>query len=291
MPSVQRLSHSVTIVLAAAGITDTPFLTYDPALSRVRVDQTVLATINGAPPPDGATRIVERSTDLIRWITVRGGGEDVVDPGAGFVDDYEFDADTQNTYRIRVLFEGDLYWTLRDQITVTLDQVWLKSIRYPFLNQEVDASTKDPSTHPAAGGVFKIVGRSDPVAVTDYRGSRQYTLTIATTSPADIDSVQALFAPGDVILVQAPASYRIPSGYYWVGDITEDDRKSADLDRRWWTLPLTKVAAPAETIVGAPITWRGLANRYASLADMMAANATWGDVLDLVGAPGDVVVP
>lgn len=291
MPSVERFSHTVTVLLAEAGTSDVAMLTYDPVLGRVRVDQAVLATIDGSPPPAGATRVVERSSDLIQWTTVRGGDEVDVDPDGLPIDDFEFDANVQNTYRIRVFIAGVLFWTFRDQITVVLDRPWLKSIAYPFLNREITASTADPITRPARGGVGDVVGRSDAVAVTDVRASGRYTLTIATTTATERVDVEALFAPGDVVLLQTPLNFRIPGGYYFVGDVVEDDRKAADPDRRWWALPLTKVAAPAAGIVGATITWRGLANKYASWNDVIAANATWADVLELTGTADDVVVP
>ncbi|MBO0826203.1 MAG: carbohydrate binding domain-containing protein [Streptosporangiales bacterium] len=285
-----KLSCTDTAPAAAATGTVVPTISGTPVASDV-VYLDDAAMFAGPEIPAGATRVVERSSDLIHWSTVRGGEEAPVDPAGLPVDDYEFAANTQNTYRIRVLVAGDMYWTFRDQITVTLDEVWLKSITYPFLNRAVQASTADPATYPAAGGVFRVVGRSDGVAVTDVRGSRQYTLTVATTTAAEKDAVLAVLAPGDVILLQAPIGWQVPDGYYWVGDVVEDNRKSADLDRRWWTLPLTQVAAPAPLIVGSTITWRGLANRYASWADVVAANPTWRDVLELRGTPRDVVVP
>ncbi len=71
-------------------------LTYDPVLSRVQI------TANGLAAADYAT--VERSTDGVNWVTVRGGGE-IVDLTAGAfdapLDDYEFSADESNTYRVR----------------------------------------------------------------------------------------------------------------------------------------------------------------------------------------------
>ena len=72
-------------------------LTYDPVLSRVRINATAVGT-----SPDA---IVERSLDGITWVTVRGGGSVQVVAGALAlpVDDYEFAPDVLNTYRVRTL--------------------------------------------------------------------------------------------------------------------------------------------------------------------------------------------
>lgn len=68
-------------------------LSYDPQLSRVRVDATGLG--------DALTATVERSTDQIRWTTVRGGSNVAVTAGAiPTVDDFEFSADVLNYYRV-----------------------------------------------------------------------------------------------------------------------------------------------------------------------------------------------
>lgn len=70
-------------------------LTYDDTLSRVRITATGLAAA------DLAT--VERSTDGIRWTTVRGGEDVAVTAGslAQPVDDYEFPSSVLITYRVR----------------------------------------------------------------------------------------------------------------------------------------------------------------------------------------------
>lgn len=74
-------------------------LTYDATLSRVRIDATALAAA------DYAT--VERSTDQIRWTTVRGGVEAVVTAGVlSTVDDYEFRPNVVNYYRVRGVETG-----------------------------------------------------------------------------------------------------------------------------------------------------------------------------------------
>jgi hypothetical protein len=73
-------------------------LTYDATLSRVRVDATSLGT--------ASTALVERSTDEIRWTTVRGGTAAVITGGVmATVDDYEFAANVENFYRVRYFAE------------------------------------------------------------------------------------------------------------------------------------------------------------------------------------------
>lgn len=72
-------------------------LAYDDGLSRVRI------TADGLRP--AAAALIERSTDQVRWSTVRGGAAATVTDGALLVpvDDYEFSADVENFYRVRRL--------------------------------------------------------------------------------------------------------------------------------------------------------------------------------------------
>lgn len=75
-------------------------LTYDGTLARVRITATALAAA------DYAT--VERSTDNVRWTTVRGGVAAPVAAGALVdpVDDYEFIDGVPNYYRVRGVESG-----------------------------------------------------------------------------------------------------------------------------------------------------------------------------------------
>jgi hypothetical protein len=70
-------------------------LTYDTALSRIKIEATSLAA--------ATTALIERSTDLITWTTVRGGVAATVVAGAltPAIYDYEFTAGVSNTYRVR----------------------------------------------------------------------------------------------------------------------------------------------------------------------------------------------
>lgn len=288
MASVQRFTHTYTVLFGEAGTSDVAFLSYDPVLARVRIDQSVLATVNGSPPPAGATRIIERSTDLAHWTVVRGGSEADVDAGAGMVDDYEFSTLGTNYYRIRVLVAEAAYWTLRDQIIAAVTTSWLKFPRFPFLNRPVVVTDFGTITRPSRAGVFQVVGRSLPVAVTDVRGSRQFDLELYTETLTAGDELETVLSAGDVVLLQTPGGCPVPGGYFAIGDLTVA-RTAARSERRYFTLPVTQVAGPDASLSAATITWRGLANRYATWGDVIAANATWGDVLELRGTPADLV--
>lgn len=172
--------------------------------------------------------------------------------------------------------------------------VWLKSIARPFLNRTVTVVQRgEPAiTRPARAGVFDIVGRSFPVAVSDVRTSRRWTMHLRTYTAAEADAVDLLLASGDPLFIHVPAvcADTVPGGYVSVGDAVRSWHPLRPA-HQLWTLPCVEVAPPAASVVGATITWAGVINSYATWADVIADNASWSDLLADVGDADDVIVP
>jgi hypothetical protein len=246
--------------------------------------------------PIASTWTVQRSTDLIRWTTIRGGSAITVDANVLPVDDYEFAADVQNTYRVQVYDSTSaLLWTFTDAITPTLglasSQVWLKDLGAPYLNQIVTVSSAGDITRASRTGTFDIVGSAFPVAVTDVRAGRAYQLTLATETTTDDTNLDALLATGDVLYLHAPTGFPLPSGYYAVGDTTRtwQELTPAQNPARWTALPLTEVAAPAADVVGGTATWTAVVSSYATWDDVVAAADTWNDLVDSIADSGGTI--
>jgi len=180
-------------------------------------------------------------------------------------------------------------------ITPTLDGVWLKSVARPFLNRKVTVRDFSEVGRRARGGTFPVVGRSYPVAVTDVRGSREWTLLLSTYTPEDADDLDLLLASGDILLVHVPPGTdrlsAVPGGYVVVGDTREVTPPTVDLRMRVFEVPCTEVAAPGPDVVGAQSTWQTVLNTYPTWQAVMDARASWADLLELVGDPTDVIVP
>jgi hypothetical protein len=181
----------------------------------------------------------------------------------------------------------------RESATVTpgMDRVWLKNPQRPYLNRPVTVVGWSDIERPARSGVFDIVGRSFPLAVTELRGSRRYTLTLTTPDLDAHDDLDGVLGAGEPVLLHVPAGCPFPGGYWVVGTTAVRRPAGRRSARRYFDLPLTEVAAPDGTLVGSTITWQGVINQYATWADLIAAEPTWSDVLDAIGTPADVVVP
>lgn len=172
------------------------------------------------------------------------------------------------------------------------NEVWLKSIARPFLNRTADVINQDAIkiTRPARVGVFDVVGRSNPVTVSDVRKSRRWTMTVRTETVVDAEGMDLLLASGDVLLIQTPPNSSTPAGYVAIGD-AERSAHPLRPNRVTWTLPCVEVAAPGPDVVGTAVTWQTVIDAYATWADVMAAHATWASLLTLIGSPTEVLIP
>lgn len=171
--------------------------------------------------------------------------------------------------------------------------IWLKSIARPFLNQRVTVINRNEvrMSRGARVGVFPVVGRTMPVAVSDIRTSREWTMYVQTYTQTEADNLDLILASGDTLLVQVPGECTsVPAGYVAVGDVDTVNHPLRPL-RKTWTLPMTEVATPGPDVVGAQSTWQSVVNTYATWADVLLDKATWADLLELVGSPSDVIVP
>jgi hypothetical protein len=255
--------------------------TFDPVLSRVRLAATAL--------DDGTEALFERSPNGVRWTVVRGGSAVEITPGdTASLDDYEFAAGVVNHYRVTA--GSDTFTT-----TITPDQsaVWLKSISRPFLNRPVTVVSHGDITRAARNGVFPIIGRSYPIAVTDVRLAREWDLVVKADTVVDADALDLVFASGDPLFVQTPATgvlSTIPGGYVVVGDVKRV-RYGTTSARRWFELPMVEVAPPGPEVVGATATWEALVAEFGTWTAILAEFGTWAEVAEHVADPSVVIVP
>jgi hypothetical protein len=258
------------------------YTSYDSGLSRVLID---LATVQAAIGSDD-TGLVERSLDQIRWTTVRGGTAVALTAASPPLADYEFTDGVINYYRVTPTAS-----TYTDSITPDLaGQVWVKSLRFAFLNRAITVGNVfDGITRASRSGVFDVLNRSYPVAVSQVRGARQWTLQIICDGGDEADAVNAITAADDLIFLQPPAGSDIPGGYFLAGDTAESWVPGSRQPLLSW--PLTEVAAPGPDVVPVSVTWQAVMDAYGSWSDLIADKATWTDVLELVGAPADVYAP
>lgn len=170
-------------------------------------------------------------------------------------------------------------------ITPTFTQVWIKNLQRPYMNTALSTPVGELSIkQDARAGVFPIKGRSLPVAVTDVRGGKSFTIGAQLVDASERDRLIQILKAGEPILLHIPpGNIRLDSMYAVIGDIEYDDEASI-----MW-MPLSEVAAPAASIVGNTVLWSDIIATYATWADLIAAKATWADVLASTGDPTDII--
>jgi hypothetical protein len=181
-------------------------------------------------------------------------------------------------------------YIIQETVTVTPAQtsVWLKNPLKPYLNRAVSVQGVDDVVRAARTGVFDILSRSLPVAVTDLQGGRVTAIHVRSDSSVS-DDLEGCLATGDVILIHPPAVQRVVPRMYAVLGQTGRNRPADTGTARILTLPVTEVAQPSMTLAASLSNWNTVINTYATWAALAAAKATWNDVLLLVGSPTDVV--
>ena len=184
--------------------------------------------------------------------------------------------------------------TQTNSITPTLSSIWLKSPTRPFLNRTFYCVPKEsPITRRARNGIFEVIGRSYPIAVTDVRQSREFTIDVVTRTRQEHLDFDLILSAGDIMYLQTPSTSPIPTMYVAISDETETrplHGKPCGNEWRVFTLPVREVAAPSPDVYGASVTWQGVINTYATWQDVINAKATWLDLLTSVGTPADVIV-
>lgn len=185
----------------------------------------------------------------------------------------------------------------QDTASVTPAQTksWLKNPVRPFLNVPVTIAKTDDVTRKQRTGVFDVIARTLPVAVTDLQGPRQTTLTVLTQTATDLALIEGFFAPGEPLLLQPYASYAgglTPTMYCVVdqsnGALTRQ-RLARQSTVRLVLIPLIEVAQPSPLIAATLSTYQTVVNTYTTYAALAAAKATYTAVLQLVGSVNDVV--
>ena len=260
-------------------------LSYDDQLSRVRVEADAL----------GATAtyaVVDRSYNGGPWVTLRGGVEiEVVSETMQLpADDYEFSTGREGVYRVRSYDASDvLVETQTGAFTATLDAVWLKFMARPYLNRMVTVTDWTEIERRSRNGLFEVVGRADPVAITDVHSSRSFTLSLLAETLDEASQLDFALSQGLVILLHCPDGCGVPTMYAAIGDYTEA-RTSRRGVRRRFDIPLTEVAKPGPDVVGSAGTWQLLLDTYATWQEVLDANASWADVAQLIGDESDVIV-
>lgn len=166
--------------------------------------------------------------------------------------------------------------------TFAFDEYWLKNPSRPGLNIKVQVTEIGDITRPARTGTFPVLGRTVPVAVTDVQGSRQFSLEIFTDGESNATDMDNRLSTGEPMLLQGGGpTDLVPTVYFVAGDIV-NNRPAKGHTAHTFTIPVTEVARPGNTVYGLTYVWQDVINNYADWNAVLAATPDWSSLINKV---------
>lgn len=250
--SVSWVSQPVRLYRITADAVETevrgsPFYTAQPTAAA----NTGIATIwDGEAPMD--TRLLYRLTSFCNSTVVTGGPGTLLSNSGGWIRDPQ-----DPTVNVFIEFDDTVF----NDCDATLRVEWLGW---------------DPRVSRNASGIFDVVNAARPLTVSMKRKRYESVFYFATKTLDDIDLMEAIFAPGRILLVSLPTEYGFgrPFGtdYITVMDLVEANVDTNDFGTpfRNWEVPFQLSLAPPdvnEFMTGS----NGIGGGGATYADMTAS--------------------
>lgn len=156
---------------------------------------------------------------------------------------------------------------------------WLKHPGQPVLNIQVTPVRPPELVRPVQQGVFDVLGRARPIAITMVRNSERGSLALYTLTDNDRSALLSILTTGSTLLLQTPSAYGLGNLYVALGDVAEGRYSDlAGQAPRLWTLPFTRVDRPAGTAL-ATVSWSNVLGNHASWSEVLSSRTSWLDLL------------
>ena len=159
----------------------------------------------------GQSVLLQYSDDSgVTWKTVRGAATLTPAGAAQYISIYDYEATPQLARRYRAqisALNGQIVspFSSAPSITTNPTKFWLKYPKGSALNMVVNIDIPLPHTRPETQTTFAILGKTRPVVGADaLLGHQSSGITIHTQTLAEWNSLQALLATQDTLLLQSP---------------------------------------------------------------------------------------
>jgi hypothetical protein len=196
---------------------------------------------------------LERSDDAgATWTPVRGfTGGAAVSGSTWPANDYESQNSVNALFRSRATYlSGGLPivgpWTQSSATKWAMAADWLKDPTRPGRNRAVMVQANPVLDRPRPQGVNDVIGRRDPIVVSDIRRTRRGQLVLITLTDDDADDLLDL-TDADVLLFQPRPGARIGQMYIAIGAVPEAPVNDLyDQPERLWPISFVEVAKPVD---------------------------------------------
>lgn len=231
--------------------------------------------------PDPATALIERVNEDGTVVPVRGADPATLVAGAWVGDDYEAPLDATFYYQATSTDIPGVVVTSANYELSSGGNTWLKHPGRPFFNMIVNVASPPELARPISQGVFDVLGRSRPVAVSMRRSSERGTLQLVTDNDAQRAALWAMLDDGSALYLSTPDGYGIGNIYIACGDVAEQRAtKLGKEPTRYWTIPFTVVDRPSGGALAVGNSWSDVLGAYASWSQLLETEGTWTGVLE-----------
>lgn len=243
----------------------------------------------------GATSCVisYRLSGATAWNVVRGAGSVAVSADA-IPPQYQHDPPVgqDGTATIEYQLVPNTGATLTTSVAISVaDQAWLKFVGFPFLNRALTIVDYSDVQRDGRSALNNVINARTPIGVGEFMGPRTVDVTLRLNTWADWRALDDALSIGGVLYLLADEqTLGLPVMYAMATSVKTARSAKHFSERRYVTISLTEVTQPGYAYAGSIGTWQTVLNNYATWAAVAAAQPTWGDLLMLAGAAGDVIV-
>jgi hypothetical protein len=158
---------------------------------------------------------------------------------------------------------------------------WLKNLSQAALNTQIQLTSVSDVKRPGRRQEYAVIGRKNPVVISDIRGGRQGSVSLMTTGTTDYQAVTTLLASGTVLFLQATAADMFADLYFVPGDVTEHRPSTTSMDpTRIWTIDFTEVDSPSGALTSIPGNSYTAVVSFGTYQSVLSHRSTYLDVLN-----------
>lgn len=212
----------------------------------------VVTRVTAGSPPTWTSVEVQRSDDAgATWVSVRSANGAATSGTTFTVVDSEAGNGVSVVYRARATYLNSglpvaSAWVSSSSTSWTAAADWLKNVNHPSQNRAVTVVANPELTRRRPQGVNVVIGRSDPVIVSDVRSLTSGPLQFVTQTDQDRIDLLVLLA-NDVLFFQARPGAAFGQKYIAIGDVVETPVNTvATQADRWISVGFYEVLIPID---------------------------------------------
>lgn len=258
---------------------------FDGAMPGFKWDGTANASTSSVLTTATSANVVRVNIDDGSSSAVRNADPATLSGGQWIGTDYEVPLDAGFYYRATAPDMPGYSAISPSYVLDSAGRTFLKHPGRPALNSSVSVESAPDLARPVAQGVFDVLGRAQPVAVSMRRAAARGTLTLNTATESERAALLLLLDDGTPLLLATPEGYGLGNVYIAVGEVAEQRVTGTGYEwSRRWTLPFVIVDRPTGAALAVGNSWADVLATHASWDAMLGAEGTWAGVLEGLGS-------